>query len=238
MIDALTMTEAAMLNDVRRLHVASHNLANSGTVAFKREIALLRPRFEATLRSSALPGAAAPLATTTTDHRGGALRLTSRPLDVAIEGDGFFVLSGTEGPLYTRLGSFELDPAARLVGAGGLAVMGDGGEIVLSSQSPRIDRQGNVWDGQSLVAKLRVVQFRSPGHAEAVGNGIFSAAEAEILPGASARVRQGFVESANVIAMHEMVKLIETMRHFETSQRFLKGYDAMTGIALSTLGSL
>lgn len=238
MIDPLTMTEAAMLGDVERLRIASHNLANSGTIGFKREIALMRPGFEAALQESSGLIQSAPVTTTAIDQKGGALRLSGNPLDVALEGDGFFVLAGPAGPVYTRQGNFQLDQKGRLVSATGLAVMGEGGEIVLPTAEPRIDQQGNVWDGQNAVARLRLVQFAKPGELEALGGGVFSAGSAAPAPIETVNVRQGFLEASNVTAMHEMVKLIEIMRHFETSQRVLKGYDAMNGIALTTLGSL
>jgi flagellar basal-body rod protein FlgG len=240
MIDALTMTEAAMLVDVERLRAASHNIANSSTLGFKREIALSRPSFEATVSGFGLapwaPGA--PVATTATDHRGGTLRLTGNPLDIALEGDGFFVLGGAAGEIYSRQGEFRLDRAGKLVNAAGLPVLGESGEIVLSSAEPRIDRQGGIWEGENLVGRLRVVQFQDPGRLESLGGGTFAAGAAAVVPGQTVNIRQGFVEAANVSAMHEMVRLIETMRHFEASQHLLRGYDAMTGTALSTLGSL
>jgi flagellar basal body rod protein FlgG len=238
MIDTLAMTEAAMLSDVERLRVASHNLANSGTVGFKREISLMRPDFETALQSNFRLVPSAPVPATAVDYKGGALRLSNNPLDVALEGDGFFVLASPSGPVYTRQGSFQLDPKGRLVSATGLAVMGDSGEMVLPTADPRIDRQGNVWDGQNAVGRLRVVQFARPGALEALGGSVYSAGSATPAPIETVNVRQGFVETANVGAMHEMVRLIETMRHFEASQRILRGYDAMTGIALNTLGSL
>lgn len=238
MIEAMAMTEAGMLGDVERLRVTSQNLANSGTIGFKREIALMHPGFETALQASVGSAQALPSTTTAIDYKGGTLRLSGSPLDLAIEGDGFFVLAGPSGPVYSRQGNFQLDQKGRLVSAAGLAVMGDGGEIVLPNAEPRIDRQGNVWDGQNAIARMRIVQFAAPGRLEALGSGMFSAGNESAVPIDTVNVRQGFVEVSNVTAMHEMVKLIEIMRHFETSQRLLKGYDAMNGIALSTLGSL
>jgi flagellar basal-body rod protein FlgG len=235
MIDALTMTEAAMLNDVERLRATSHNIANSSTLAFKREIALLRPNFEDTM-SGLVP--AAPLAASATDHRGGALRLSGNPLDVALEGDGYFALAGSSGEVYSRHGAFHLDAGGRLVGTSGLPVLGESGEIVLSSAEPRIDKDGGIWEGQNLVARLRVVQFQERERMESMGDGMYAAGSAITVRSPEINVRQGYVEAANVTAMEEMVRLIETMRHFEASQHLLRGYDAMTGTALSTLGTL
>jgi flagellar basal-body rod protein FlgG len=232
------MTEAAMLNDVERLRVTSQNIANSSTLGFKREIALLRPGFEASLRSSAAAAVPAPLTATAIDARAGALRLSGNPLDVALEGDGFFVLAGASGEVYTRQGNFQLDAKGRLVSSSGLAVMGEAGELVLPTSEPRIDQQGALWDGQNQIGRLRVVRFDDPASLVALGGGIFSAGTASARNVDAVTVRQGFIEAANVTAMQEMVRLIETVRHFEASQRMLRGYDTMLGTALSTIGSV
>jgi flagellar basal-body rod protein FlgF len=237
--DLMVMMESAMHADVERLRMISHNLANSSTIGYKREVSLMRPSFESAFESRREELSAIPTMSAAIDHRGGVLRLTGNPLDAALEGDGYFVLAGPSGPVYTRQGNFHLDQSGRLVSSAGLSVMGEGGEIVLSNTDPRVDRDGQIWDGQNAVARLRIAQFSEVGQLEAQGSGLYSAAAGAAPSFAgSVNVRQGFVESANVTAMQEMVRLIETMRHFEMSQRLLKGYDAMTGTALNSLGSL
>ena len=238
MIDPLTLSEAGMLNDVERLRVLSQNIANSATLGFKREIPLLRPAFETALQANWPNAVPAPVTATAMDATGGPLRMSGGPLDVAVDGDGFFVLKSPAGEVYTRQGTFRLDPNGRLVSSSGLPVLGDAGELVLPSPEPRIDRQGAIWDGTNLVGQLRVVRFDDPTQLISIGNGMFTTRATPSVLGESARVRQGFVETANVIAMHEMVRLIETVRHFEAGQRVVRGYDTMLGTALSTLGSL
>jgi len=155
-----------------------------------------------------------------------------------LEGDGYFVLAGPAGEVYTRQGNFQLDARGKLVSASGFAVLGESGELVLSMGEPRIDQQGDVWEGQNLLDRLRVVQLQNPEFLESLGAGMFSVGTAAAMQARAVNVRQGFVEAPNVSPMQEMVRLIETMRHFEASQRLLRGYDAMTGTALSTLGTL
>jgi len=70
------------------------------------------------------------------------------------------------------------------------------------------------------------------------GNGIYTATDSTVAaPADTARVRQGYTEAANVVTMNEMIKMIETVRHFEASQKMLQGYDAMLDRAITDLGS-
>jgi flagellar basal-body rod protein FlgG len=238
MIDAMTLAESAMLNDTERMRLLAHNLANATSPGFRREVSVLRPLFsqmvDANLRV-ALPRAVGSVRLDTTH---GTMRHTAAALDVAIEGDPFFVLRSDQGEVYTRQGNFQLDEGGRLVSQSGLAVQGEGGDIVLSTVTPRIDREGKVYEGETLVGQLRLVRFDNPAALSSSGNGLFEAPEGLARIVDSPSVRQGFLEASNVIAVREMVRLIETVRHFETSQRLVRGYDNMIGITLSTLGQV
>jgi flagellar basal body rod protein FlgG len=102
-----------------------------------------------------------------------------------------------------------------------------------------IDTQGNIRDNGSIVGQLKLVTVADPQSLQEVGNGLYIAPDstsAEIAD--TARVRQGFTEAANVITMNEMIRMIETVRHFEASQKLLQGYDAMLDRAISDLGSV
>jgi flagellar basal-body rod protein FlgG len=238
MIDAMMLAEAAMLNDTERLRLVAHNLANSATIGFKREIAVLRPLFDEALSAQLGTAAARPVASTAIDLSSGALKHTGEALDVAAEGDGLLVLKSALGEVYTRQGTFRLDDTGRLVSIDGLPVQGESGDILLSTPQPRIDGEGGIWEGDQLVARLRVVRFEDPQVLEPLGGGVFSAGDAQPQPVDVPSVRQGFLEAANVLAMHEMVRLIETVRHFETSQRLVRAQDTMMGTALDALGQL
>lgn len=221
-MDALSVTEASLLHDVERLRMLSHNLANATTPGFRRDIGVARA-FEAHL-------------TAEIDRTQGAMRYSANALDVALEGDGFFVLQSPAGPVYSRRGSFRLDAGGRLVGADGSAVLGSAGEIVLSHSEPRIDQAGNVWDGETLAGTLRVVRLPSDAPLVSLGGGLYACDAARLEELELPRVRQGYLEASNVVPMREMVRLIETLRHFEASQRLLRSHDDMTERALSLLG--
>lgn len=242
MSDVLTVTESAMLYDIQRLHSISHNLANSTTVGFKKETTVARPftdhlTFSAGTASAPLAiKVTRPMATVFTDHSAGALKFTGNPLDIAIEGDGFLVVNTEFGQAYTRHGSLRLDQQGRLVSHAGLAVEGKGGEIRLDTTQPRIDQEGKVWSGDRVVGQIDVVRFSNPANLLKVGGGLYRETESERpLVVDDARLRQGYLEMANVTTMDEMVKMLETVRHFEASQRVLQGYGDMLDSSIRTI---
>lgn len=245
MFDALAVTEVGMLNDVQRLHSISHNVANAGTVGFKREITAIRPFIEFLADQAPANDTTGtsmnirPVITVHVDHSDGALKYTGNPLDLGLEGGGFFAVTTPFGEAYTRQGNFRLDASGRLVTAGGHALIGEAGEIRLTRPDPRIDAQGNVWEGTTQAAKLRIANVKDVGALARAGDGLFLPSESMELGGAEAiRVRQGFTEASNVVAMNEMIKMIETVRHFEASQRLIRGYDAMLDRAINVGGEV
>jgi len=234
-------TELGMLGDTERLRIISHNLANVSTVAYKRQVGVTQP-FDMLL------GAKGPRAATAahpfngvtelTDRSAGTLTHTGNPLDLAIEGDGFFVVDTGTQEIYTRQGTLRLDTEGTLVNVRGQAVETLSGPVRLTSPAPAIDAQGNIRDSGAVVAQLKVVTVSNPQSLVPLGNGAYAPTDATATePADAARVRQGYTEQSNVVTMHEMINLIETMRHFETSQKFLQGYDGMLQRALTDLGS-
>lgn len=242
MLDALAVTEAGMLNDVQRLHSIGHNVANAGTVGFKREIAATRPFIDQLGAVADDPAASAsrmrPVMSAHIDHSDGALKYSGNPLDVGLEGKGFLAVATPAGEAYTRQGNLRLDADGRLVTAAGHAVLGTGGEIRLTRADPRIDAQGDVWEGSTLVGRLKVVDVNDRDAMTRLGEGLFLAPAGAASSTEATRVRQGFAEVSNVVAMNEMIKMIETVRHFEASQRLIRGYDAMLDRAINSGGEL
>ena len=234
MADVLSITAASMAMDMQRLATISHNLANATTPAFRRELSTTRPFFEWV--DSVSLQAPLPQVRSLIDQRPGTLRQTGAPLDVAIEGPGWFEVMSPDGPAYTRRGDFQLDARGVLVTHQGFAVMGQSGEITLGNGPVRIDGQGRVFDADRNAGQLRVVEFARPAALVDAGDGVFRADDAGATPVAQPAVRQGHLENGNVQTVGEMVRLIETMRRFETSQKLIQGVDEVLGRAIRTLG--
>jgi flagellar basal-body rod protein FlgF len=237
MSEALAITEIGMLNDVQRLHVISNNLANAGTVGFKQDIAVTRS-FGDRIDEALGTNLRRPTIATRTDNSEGTLKYTGNPLDLGLEGAGYFAVQTSYGEAYTRQGDFRLDASGRLVTSDGHAVLGTAGEILLTSPEPRIDTLGRVWEGNNEVAQLRLVSVDSGALPTSLGGGLYQLSDVSAIEDSSLRVRQGFTEASNVVVMTEMIKMIETVRHFEAGQKLLRGYDAMLDQAINVVGQV
>ena len=100
------------------------------------------------------------------------------------------------------------------------------------------DEQGRIWEKDNQIGQLKLVNFKDPRQLEKVGGGLYESPQANTveLDHDQIRIRQGYLESSNVVMMNEMVQMMELMRHFESSQRVMKGYDELLDSAIRTLG--
>lgn len=244
MTTALEISELAMINDMRLLDVVSHNLANANTAGFKRDIAV-STGFEDALNSQLINLSGSngrgdrqlvPTLQLLVDHSSGAMKHTDNPLDLVIEGDAFFELTHSEGALYSRQGSFSVGSDGRLESLDGMVVNGLEGEILLTGNEVTVDSDGSVYEAGEFAGTLKLVSFENVENLRKMGNGLYASNDSAVIrPEHDSSVRQGFRETSNVNAMEEMVQMMTTLRHFETTSKVLKGYDDMIGTAISTI---
>jgi flagellar basal-body rod protein FlgF len=234
-MDAMAIAGVAMQGDLRRLETISHNVANVLTPGFKRQVAL-SPGFAQQLQ---VHGIAKPeqAATYVVDAASGPLRPTGSQQDVAIEGEGFFEVATASGRAYSRQGSLHADSQGRLVGTHGFPVLGEGGEISLTGAPFTVAANGDVQQGGRIVGRLKIVNFDTPSALQPSGAGLYTAGAAQLRPQRSGAVlRPGFIEGSNVSTPQEMVRLSETVRHFESLQKVVQGYDETLEKAIRKLG--
>ena len=153
----------------------------------------------------------------------GVLHATGNPLDLALDGSGFFSVEGPSGPLYTRNGSFQTDAGGRLTTAEGFAVRSTAGApIILASDAPvEIDRQGTVRQSGRIAGQLDLMNFANSADLLKQGRNYFRAAPGTTgvaVPGRT-RVEQGKVENSNAGAAESAVRLVSVMRQFEMLQK-------------------
>lgn len=237
-----------MQTDMRQVEHVAMNLANTLTPGYKRQV-VAPLAFGAIVDQSAaatVPQATRPVDAVRTyvDVRPGALKHTGNSLDLAIDGQGYFEVATAQGPAYTREGDFRVDERGRLVTAQGQAVMGNGGEILLSGAKPRIDRNGDVFDAADPnaklpVARIKLVRFDDTGPMTSLGHGLLAPGGGMVQLGASdIHLQQGYLEGSNVSTQQEMVQLMQAARHFESIQKAVQGYDEAVDTAIRKLGDL
>jgi len=225
----------------RELDLAANNIANADTVGFKVEQLLVAGETGARARTDGIKSGAVFALDTGVgrDFGQGDLRRTGAPLDVAIEGDGFFKI-GAEGERYTRDGRFTTDAQGRLVNAAGLAVLDDGGgEIVLDplKGEPSISADGIVSQQGERVGKLGVVRFDALGALSKDGDGLYANLSNQAAnPAPDVRVRQGMVEGSNVKPITEITNLIEISRAYERVARLVEQTNDLSRRSVERLG--
>lgn len=250
MQQTLAVALAGLQTDADRLDRIALNLANASTPGYRREVAGAQRGatipFAAQVEAGGgvVPASAAGrnpamqlMPMTVSDTRAGTLRATGQSLQLALTGPEFFEVATDAGPAYTRNGEFRLDTRGRLVTSSGNAVMGRGGEIVLTTPNPTIDSAGVIREGGNVVGQLKLVTFDDPKSLRRLGDGLWAQGQGMTLAQDTTQaVRQGYLENSNVSSLTEMSQLVETMRHFESLQRMTQAYDEMVGQAIRKLG--
>lgn len=231
----------------RVMEIIANNMANTNTTGFKEEQVTFKA-FDANPWPSyktPLPPAHfkldmrdlyplhgnemgyVALSDVSTSHIQGGLQKTGNPLDVAVQGNGFFSVQTPFGERYTRDGSFTLSPEGMLVTKTGSAVQGENGAIVgLKEGDVRIMNSGEVYVGERFVDKLKTVAFADTKQLQRLGSNFFvhdGAPENMIPP--TGEVAQGFLESSNVNPMRNLTNMIVAHRSYEALQKAVKAHD-------------
>lgn len=242
MADALTIAVQGMQNDMQRMDIISQNVANGATPGYRRALST-NQSFGEVLQNSALPGTEHSMAITIpavasfVDPTPGPVKSTGAPLDLAIHGDGYFELTTPEGLAYTRAGNFHLDASGRLVSQEGFAVSGQSGDIVSRDNKLSIAASGEIKDGETSIGQIKIVTFSDKHALETTARGLLAPKNADAESAtAEPQLQVGYIESANVVPLNEMVNMLETSRHFESQQKLFQGYDDALSQAIQKLG--
>ncbi|AFK85325.1 MULTISPECIES: flagellar basal-body rod protein FlgG [Thermoanaerobacterium] len=261
MIRALWSAASGMNAQQLNVDVISNNLANVNTTAFKRDRAEFQDLIYQTLQTEDVNGGQGkPVnmqvgvgvrpSAIVKDFSEGSLQETDNPLDVALDGEGFFAVLGPDGnTYYTRDGSFKLSVdqnTATLTTADGYPVLDDGGNPITFDSTQKdisISPLGVISvknpDGtQQDVATLGIYNFQNPDGLLDKGDNLYEATAASGSPGTRddfqgrmGNVRQGFLETSNVQVVNEMVNMIAAQRAYELNSKAIQAADDMLSIA-------
>lgn len=214
----------SMLYYSRLQEVTANNLANVSSDGFKADRLTGRQASDGTY----------PVPVESIDLRQGTLRDTGRPLDVALEGEGFFVVGTAQGERLTRGGSLRLDAAGILSDGEGNPVLGEHGPIAAPSGDLSIQADGTVLVDGAEADRLRLERPTDMATLRKEGNGRFVAGGTE--PAPNLRVHQGQVEESNHDAILGMVDLVTIQRAYAANADALKAMDSVLGTVATEVG--
>jgi flagellar basal-body rod protein FlgF len=187
MSGGMYLAAAGALVQQLRLEVLANNVANISTIGYKGDRSIFQipeesepQTFETPIEGIQSLSPYAPPFSTVIDFSQGAIRQTGNPLDVAINGNGFFSIQTPDGVQYTRQGSFTLDSEGVLITPDGYPVLGEGGEITLEEGTVEIDSQGGVYVDGDEVGRLQITDFTNPETLTKAGNGRFVGSEGTV----------------------------------------------------------
>lgn len=237
----------------RRMQVFANNMANVNTAGFKQDeqaFKTLFSRYHAVVPTGdrtmglAQQIMARPFGPTEgafvaphrikTTFEPGRIRLTGNPLDLAIQGRGFFEVRTPQGLRYTRNGMLSLDHQRRLVTGLGYPVMGTKGEIKIPPGKLEITPQGDIKVDDKSVATIRVMEFSDDDMPQKSSEGLFFSEKGTVAK--NPQIQAGHIEESNVNPIGEMVKMIQGMRDYESTQKLIQTLDRMAEIAIQDVG--
>lgn len=212
----------------QRVEAAAQNVSNASTPGYKRQITFA----ETLMRTAPAQGNPsgihdAPVQLHVTQDRAqGKLRETGRPLDLAIFGPGYVQLRDGDRIAYSRGGSFAIGPDGTLIDSSGRVLQqAGGGDLEPGSTSPQIMGDGSVIENGLPVAAIALFETDSP-------KGPF--APATMREATASVIRQGQLESANVVMSDEMITMMAATRQAESGARLVQFYDQLIGQAITT----
>jgi len=246
---AATGMEAQQL----KMDVIAHNLANASTTGFKKERAEFEDLLSETIHTAAAPdprggtepaplqvGLGVRTGSTSRSFAQGDMMNTQNPMDLAIEGDGFFRVQRPSGELaYTRAGNLRIDATGRLATQHG-ELIDPPIHVPTETTSVTVRSDGTVTakvagrDEQQELGNIELATFVNPQGLTSLGNNLFSATEGSgqplrARPGAqgTGTIAQGYLEGANVKAVEEMVEMISAQRAYELNSKVIQTADQM-----------
>ncbi|MBX3155918.1 MAG: flagellar basal-body rod protein FlgF [Deltaproteobacteria bacterium] len=235
MSSGIYIASAGAVAQSTALDATANNIANAATAGFHGD----RITFREALTQARSPDLAVVGAgTARVDSQAGALTQSDNPLDVALDGDGYFGVQTPNGARYTRAGNFRLDDQRRLVSADGFPVRGEGGATISippEAKAIAIGADGQVSADGEEVGRLELSRF-APAQLKREGGTLLSARGNALTTGEPPKVKSGMLESSNVNVVRGVVDLVKVSRTYESLMRVIQGYHDIESRAARDLG--
>lgn len=256
MVKGLYTAYTGMINEQHRMDVLTNNLANASTVGFKKEGAtsqafdeVLALKIKDTTDASMVKplghiSMGVKIGENYTDYSQGSLRETGNTYDIALSGTGFFTIefknkAGETSTKYTRDGGFTLNKEGYLVTKDGDYVLGTNGRIKIDPlQNSVIDKQGRIYQNDTLVGTLKITDFEDYNYLEHYGENYYQTVDGAREKNGEFQTLSGYLEMSNMQVVKEMVEMISVSRAYETNQKIVQTYDGTLEIAANQLGKI
>jgi flagellar basal-body rod protein FlgF len=217
------------IDRVDQLDFISNNIANVNTHGFKSMRAFY---------SQAEPSTVTFTPEVVVDYSPGSIHRTDNNLDVAINGDGFFVIQSGIETTYTRQGNFTIDKDGNLVNSEGWFVLGkSGNKIKLPDGTVNIGEKGDIAVDGNQVDTLKIVSFKNPQALDKLDGCLFrDTGNAGLADNENPVVRQGHIELSNVQVVKEMAEMVGIHRSVEVYQKVIQTIGEQDKLATSQIG--
>ena len=245
MLDISSNLKSSSSALMQEYHAITHNIANANTAGFKRRASSFSGKLaEQTAKYGTGNSPANKIEfKSEIDFTQGNLNKTERPLDLAIKGEGFFVIESPDKTEYTRNGQFSRDSNGQITDYQGRLVSGENGPINIpagiSDSELVITGDGRVMAGGAAIGKIRMVEFGDDiEKLTPAGDNCFVAPEGvSPVPSEHSSVEQGYRESSNVDVVRETINLMTVSRMYEASMKVMgKKSDSVKAILDVAMG--
>lgn len=243
-----------MMTQMNNMDVITNNIANVDTTGFKKDSTIVQSFSEELMKIFDDPSQRLIKTDNTlgkvslgnfvtevsTDFSKGSIEKTEGTYDLAINGDGFFVIQtknqdGTTTEKYTRDGSFTVNSNNELVTKEGNYVLGENGIITIPNGSITISENGYIYSNGEFVDRLKLVDFENKESLRKYGDNLYNKIDESVEKAFTGSVIQNHVETSNVNIVNEMVKMINVSRVYELNQKMVQTHDSILGKAVSEI---
>lgn len=223
MVNGIYNVARSLNTKVKSIDVLANNLANINSTGFKKQVPFqeyLNKNGEIAVKQ-------------TTDYGQGEVILSANPLDLAISGDGYFLVKTENGTELTRNGKFHISDDGFMVNGNGDKVLGNNGEISFSdlmdadNPSISISKTGEIKIGETTVDSLVIAKLENPQEAIRTSSSNFADADDNysIASPENYEIVQGYLEESNVNPILEMQSMIETNKDYESAYKIMRYLD-------------
>ncbi|MEZ6014529.1 MAG: flagellar hook basal-body protein [Planctomycetota bacterium] len=211
---------AAMRTNQQRVEIVASNIANAETLGFKRMLHVAHGATD----WAANQGHEQVVTGTALDLQQGIFMYTGAPTDLALDGEGFFLLDGPNGEVMTRAGMFQISAEGVLTSADGSPVVWEGsrGRIDPTGGEVKFAGNGQVIQGGQPIGRLKLVNVERAGDVVVDSDGRYTLRSGAEYIDSEVTVNQGFLERANVQTVDELVEMIAAQRSFEMASQTFK----------------